>query len=116
MAECGLTWSQYRMLNSILFDVFGTGLLATELDMRRNMKLDNPTPIDCGEAEVTDRHGNKRMCSFSRVVDLFDAIEKEVAALFESGMINKDLDVDGSPYRYMLAVKFMGDKGGRSTK
>lgn len=116
MAQVGLTWAQYRIINSILIDQFGAAVLATEIDMRKEIALDTPTPIECGEDTVEDRDGVERRCAFMRVLDLCDAIEKEVGALFQSDMINKGLDADGSPFAWKLGIKYLGDKGGRGFK
>jgi hypothetical protein len=116
MGAVGLTWAQYRMINSMLIDKFGIPILASEVDVRREIKLDTATPIECGEATVEDRHGEERQCTFMRVLDLCDVVEKEVGALFQNDMINKEMDADGSPYAWKIVIKYMGDKGGRSFK
>mmetsp|Transcript_1299 Transcript_1299/g.3998 ORF Transcript_1299/g.3998 Transcript_1299/m.3998 type:complete len:288 (+) Transcript_1299:1047-1910(+) len=116
MGAVGLTWAQYRMINSMLIDKFGIPNLASEVDVRREIKLDTATPIECGEATVEDRHGEERQCTFMRVLDLCDVVEKEVGALFQNDMINKEMDADGSPYAWKIVIKYMGDKGGHSFK
>jgi hypothetical protein len=117
MADCGFTWTQYRKLNSILLDKFdGTSILATECGMRKFAALQAPIVVECDKEMLTNRRGDEVSVQFCRATDLFDAIEKEFAALVDSDRLNKELDAPGSPFAQKIALKFLGDKGGRSTK
>jgi hypothetical protein len=116
MVACKLSWSQYRSLNSFFCSKFDKPVLATENSMRGSMLQDHPIVLECGTTEVTDRKGEEFECSFSRAKSLIDALEKEVGALFQSNMINSELETPESPFKARIALKFLGDKGGRSTK
>jgi len=129
MSELGLSYTQYKLLNSILIDNQGAPVLAPEKLVRRELDLLGALDLSVSKAKMVDVHGEEVEVTMARVDSFFAAVEKTVGELYAGNQIRKDLDyipVDGtpdytpsdtpSPFRHSLVLKLMGDKGGGSTK
>jgi len=122
MTDLGLTWQQYRKLNSALISHVGTAVVAAESAMRRDVQAHDPVSLQYGTAELqTNKGGGFAAAEFCRAESLLESYENQSAAVWRAKQVRDDLDTipdsaKSSPFDGAWVSKFMGDKGGGSTK